>query len=104
MNGNLIKGAQLGAQMATGPREKQVAYYMGELGREINAANEAFAQLRDDMNMVLSGRNPFDSKESSGIEQMPAPATPLAAELNIFLQHVIRLNADIKEVRERLEA
>lgn len=104
MNGNLIKGAQLGAQMATGPREKQVAYYMGELGREINAANEAFAQLRDDMHMVLTGRNPFESKEGACTDTVPAPSTPLAAELNIFLQHVIRLNADIKEVRERLEA
>lgn len=90
--------------VVAGPREKQVAYYMGELGREINVASEAFAQLREDMHMVLSGRNPFDQKEGACTDSVPQPSTPLAAELNIFLQHVIRLNADIKEVRERLEA
>jgi hypothetical protein len=94
----------IGAQVSTGPREKQVAYYMGELGREINAASEAFAQLRDDMHMVLQQRKPFDAKEGACSDGVPQPSTPLAAELNIFLQNIIRLNADIKEVRDRLEA
>lgn len=90
-------------QVSAGPREKQVAYYMGELGREIERASESLGMLRENMHMVLSQHGATGEMKSDG-NLMPSPSTPLAAELNIFLQHVLRINAEIADIRDRLEA
>ena len=102
-SGNLLKQRQ--TLMDTGlnrveAREKQVPQYMQMLHASLVEADHELSLLKEDLSMVLGGNCPSETPISS---QSPQPYTPIAAELNTYVNRVRSLVDTIKELRARLE-